>query len=325
MRVGIGEHPLGDDDPKLCEECMDRREFIFKGIAGGVAAYALGGAGRLLAGQLSDGPPTYDLVAVRGGEPGAMFDQAIESFGGMGVFVKKGQRVLVKPNIGWDVEPERAANTHPLLVRRVIEHCYNAGAKEVVVFDHTCDNWNRAYKDSGIEKAVADAGGKIVSGASEGNYQEVEVPRGKRLTKAKVHELLLQSDVFINVPVLKHHTSSKLTVGMKNLMGVVWDRGYWHENDLHQCIADFSSYRKPNLIIVDAYNVLKRNGPRGVSRADVVAMKAQIVSTDCVAADAAAAKLFGTEPADIPYINNAADLGLGKMNLEKVSIKRIKM
>jgi uncharacterized protein (DUF362 family) len=239
--------------------------------------------------------------------------------------VKKGQRVLVKPNIGWDVEPERAANTHPLLVRRVIEHCYNAGAKEVVVFDHTCDNWNRAYKDSGIEKAVADAGGKIVSGASEGNYQEVEVPRGKRLTKAKVHELLLQSDVFINVPVLKHHTSSKLTVGMKNLMGVVWDRGYWHENDLHQCIADFSSYRKPNLIIVDAYNVLKRNGPRGVSRADVVAMKAQIVSTDCVAADAAAAKLFGTEPADIPYINNAADLGLGKMNLEKVSIKRIKM
>ena len=112
---------------------------------------------------------------------------------------------------------------------------------------------------------------------------------------------------------------------MKNLMGVVWDREYWHQNDLHQCIADFSSYRKPDLSIIDAYNVLKQNGPRGVSRADVTQMKAQIVATDFVAADVAAAKLFGVEPREIPHIATAASMGLGKGTLESVSIKRIKL
>ncbi|MGA9120743.1 MAG: DUF362 domain-containing protein, partial [Bacteroidota bacterium] len=267
----------------------------------------------------------YQLVAVRGGEPAAMFDQAIEAYGGMKMFVKKGQRVLVKPNIGWDVDPERAGNTHPALVKRVIEHAFNAGAKEVFVFDHTCDNWTQCYKNSGIERAVKDAGGKIVTGGSEGNYQEVAVPRGKQLTRAKVHEQLLQADVFINVPVLKQHEASRLTIGMKNLMGVVWDRGYWHRNDLHQCIADFSTYRKPDLIVVDAYNVMKQNGPRGVSPADVVRMKAQLISTDPVAVDVAAAKLFGADPSDIRYIANAVALGVGSADLDPAAIKRIKI
>ena len=119
------------------------------------------------------------------------------------------------------------------------------------------------------------------------------------------------ADVFINVPILKHHSSSMVTVGMKNLMGVVWDREYWHRNDLHQCIADFASYRRPELTVVDAYNVMKQNGPRGVSASDVVPMKSQIVSTDFVAADAAAAKLFGAEPDDIRYIQLAAQMNLG--------------
>jgi len=157
----------------------------------------------------------YDLVAVKGGEPDVMFDRAIASLGGMGKFVPKGSRVLVKPNIGWDVSPERAANTNPKLVARIIEHCLSAGAREVSVFDHTCDSWKRCYKSSGIESAVKKAGGKIVSGDSEGYYQKVSVPRGKRLTQAKVHELFLEADAIINVPVLKHHGSAELTVSMK--------------------------------------------------------------------------------------------------------------
>ena len=221
--------------------------------------------------------------------------------------------------------PERAGNTNPKLVARIIEHCLNAGAKEVSVFDHTCDRWVQCYRNSGIEKAVRDAGGKIVSGDSEGYYQEVAVPKGKRLTEAKVHELLVGADVFINVPVLKHHSSSMLTIGMKNLMGVVWDRFYWHRNDLHQCIAEFASYRKPTLTVVDAYRVMKQNGPRGVSVSDVVPMKCQLVSTDPVAADAAAAKLFGVEPTDIRYIQIAAQMGLGQMDLSTLSINRIKL
>jgi uncharacterized protein (DUF362 family) len=306
---------------------MDRRDFLKKTIGGGIAAgsaLAFGGYTRLLAAP-EKSPAAYDLVAVKGGEPEVMFDKAIASLGGMDKFVPKGSKVLVKPNIGWDVTPERAGNTHPKLVARIIEQCLNAGAKQVAVFDHTCDQWKRCYSNSGIERAVKDAGGQIVSGDSEGYYQKVAVPKGKRLTEAKVHELLLDADVLINVPVLKHHSSSQLTIGMKNLMGVVWDRWYWHRNDLHQCIADFASFRRPTLIVVDAYHVLKRNGPRGVSVGDVVPMKSQIVSTDLVAADAAATKLFGLEPGDIRHIQLAGQMNLGRMDLSTLSINRIKL
>jgi uncharacterized protein (DUF362 family) len=254
-----------------------------------------------------------------------MFDSAIAAMGGIGAFIKKGQKVLVKPNIGWDVAPERGGNTNPKLVSRLVQHCLNAGAKEVYVFDHTCDNWIKTYKNSGIEKAAKEAGAKVVSGESESYYHEVDIPKGKRMTKAKVHELLLGADVFINVPILKHHSSSRVTIGLKNGMGVVWDRGYWHQNDLHQCIADFGTYRKPDLTVVDAYYVMKQNGPRGVSLSDVVTMKSQIVSTDPVAADAAAAKIYGVNPRDIPHIAFAEDIGLGKTALEALNIKRIIM
>ena len=306
---------------------MDRRDFLKKAIAGSALAGSsvLFGGFRRLARAAAPPAAPYDLVAVKGGEPEVMFDRAIASLGGMEAFVPRGSKVLVKPNIGWDVPPERAGNTHPKLVARIIEHCLKAGAKEVSVFDHTCDTWTRCYKSSGIERAVKDAGGRIVSGDSGGYYQSVRVPGGKRLTEAKVHELLLDADVFINVPVLKHHSSSMLTIGMKNLMGVVWDRWYWHLNDLHQCIADFASYRKPALTVVDAYNVMKQNGPRGVSTGDVVPMKSQIVSTDLVAADAAAARLFGMDPAGVRHIELASRMNLGRMDLGALKINRIKL
>ncbi|HTY38284.1 MAG TPA: DUF362 domain-containing protein, partial [Bacteroidota bacterium] len=252
-----------------------------------------------------------------------MFQQGIEALGGIGTFVKKGQKVVVKPNIGWDVLPERGGNTNPKLVAEIIKQCLQAGAKEVVVFDHTCDEWQRCYKNSGIEAAVKDAGGKIAPAHTEGYYHDVAVPDGKVLKTSKEHELVLGADVFINVPVLKHHSSSRITCALKNLMGNVWDRGYWHGNDLHQCIADFGTYRKPSLNVVDAYYVMKRNGPRGVSAEDVVAMKAQLLSTDIVAIDTAAVKMFGAEPKDIRHIRIAAEQGVGRMDLEKLNIKRI--
>jgi uncharacterized protein (DUF362 family) len=304
---------------------MKRREFINKSIQAAVvggAALSFGNYSKIYPSALNLLSDNYTLAAIKGGEPDIMFDDAIKALGGMRKFVKKGQTVVVKPNIGWDVVPERAGNTNPLLVNRVIKQCFEAGAKEVFVFDHTCDNWNRSYSNSGIEKAAKDAGAKVVSGASEGYYQDVEIKEGKKLRKTKVHELILGSDVFINVPILKHHSSAELTIGMKNLMGVVWDRGYWHSNNLNQCISDYASFRKPDLTVIDAYFVMKRNGPRGVSKDDVITMKSQIVSTDIVAADAAAAKLFGSDPSKIDYIRIANEMKLGEMNLDKISIYR---
>ncbi|MBI5471102.1 MAG: DUF362 domain-containing protein [Ignavibacteriae bacterium] len=303
---------------------MIRRRFIKQSLSAAAFAASYSALGRydnLFASPAS----TFDLVAVKGGEPAAMFDKGIEALGGMKAFVKKGQKVVIKPNIGWDVSPERAGNTNPQLVARIVQHCLDAGAKEVYVFDHTCDKWTRCYSTSGIERAVTDAGGKIAPGDAESYYQVVKVPAGKQLTEAKVHELILESDVFINVPVLKSHGGSRLTMAMKNHMGIVWDRKYWHRTDLHQCIADFASYRKPDLNILDAYAVMKENGPRGVSVDDVVTMKAQLISTDQVALDAAGAKLFGMDPKDIPYISFAAENKVGRMNLDALNIKRISL
>lgn len=304
---------------------MKRREFINKSLKAGLvtgAALSIGNYSKIFPSNFLYPPDKYDLAAIKGGEPDAMFDEAINALGGISKFVKKGQTVVVKPNIGWDVGPERGGNTNPLLVNRIIKQCFNAGAKQVYVFDHTCDNWNKCYSNSGIESAVKDAKGTIVSGGSESYYQTVSIKDGKRLKTAKVHELILSSDVFINVPILKHHGSADLTIGMKNLMGIVWDRGFWHQNDLHQCIADFTLFRKPDLTVVDAYYVMKKNGPRGVTKEDVVTMKSQIVSADIVAADTAAAKLFGVEPDKIKYLNLAGEMNLGVTDLNKLSIYR---
>ncbi|MCX8093622.1 MAG: DUF362 domain-containing protein [Candidatus Goldbacteria bacterium] len=305
---------------------MNRRKFIKETLKYGVSAgIALTGIDKLLAATASIVDKTEKplLAAIKGATPDKMFERGIAAFGGMTQFVKKGQTVLVKPNIGWDVAPELAANTNPKLVGAIIKHCIDAGAKKVYVFDHTCDNWERAYKNSGIEYAVKQAGGVMVPGNFKSNYQKVTVPGGKVLKSTEVHELLITSDVFINVPVLKSHGSAQLTIAMKNLMGVVWDRRYWHITDLHQCIADFAAYRKPDLTVIDAYNVMTEHGPRGTDGSDLVKMQSQIISTDFVAADAAAAKLFGLEPSDIRHIKIAGEKGLGKINLNDVNIKKI--
>jgi len=308
---------------------MKRRNFLRSSAGAGLAAGAFLSFGRydkLLAGKPIPAAANYDLVAVMGGEPAAMFDMGIQALGGMGTFVAKGQKVLVKPNIGWDVVPEKGGNTNPALVKRIIEHCFRAGAKEVYVFDNTCDNWIKCYQNSGIEKAVKDAGAKMVPGSSESAYQEVTIPNGKKLQKVKVHELVVSSDVFINVPILKNHSSTRMTGALKNMMGVVWDRGYWHSNDLNQCIADYALYpKKPSLNVMDAYNVMMRNGPRGVSKEDISNMKSLMLSTDWVAIDAAGAKMMGKEPASIEHIAMAAAMGVGKIDLATMNIHRMKM
>jgi uncharacterized protein (DUF362 family) len=306
---------------------MKRRDFFKTSLGAGVAAGAalsLGGYEKLWV--TSPIAAKFDMIAIMGGNPDAMFDLGIQELGGMGTFVQKGQKVLVKPNIGWDVIPELAANTNPLLVKRIIEHCFKAGAKEVYVFDHTCDNWANTYRNSGIEKAAKSAGAKIVPANSENYYQAIEIPGGVKLKKAKVHEILLEADVFINVPVLKDHNSTRMTACLKNNMGIVWDRGYWHSNNLHQCIADYALFeKKPVLNVIDCYNVMVKHGPQGVSKEDLVLMKSQIITTDWVAGDTAAAKMLGVDPQKIDYIPIAHKMGLGTMNLDSLNIKRIKM
>lgn len=305
---------------------MDRREFLNKGVGAGLMAGIALGFGKLdeLTAAPVAGKPV-DLVAVKGGEPDVMFDKAIAALGGMSAFVKKGQKVVVKPNIGWDKKPEMGANTNPVLVKRIVEHCIKAGASEVYVFDMTCNDWQKCYQNSGIKEAVEQAGGKMVPANNESYYKEVSIAGGKKLKTEKVHQLVLEADVFINVPVLKHHGGGILSVCMKNLMGIAWGRGQWHKIDLQQCIADFSTHHKSTLNVVDAYRVMKSHGPQGVSESDTVVMKSLLIAPNAVVADAAAAKLWGIEPEKVPHIKLAAEMGVGSMSLESLNIVKLKV
>ncbi len=304
---------------------INRREFFKKGFITGAAIFGpfyVGMTDKIFAKKSLSSIP--DLVAVRNGEPDVMFDKAIASMGGMREFIKKGQTVVIKPNIGWNREIETGANTNPLLVKRIVEHCLNAGAKKVYVFDHTCDtNWRECYKNSGIEDAAKAAGAIVVPGNNEKYYEEVRIPGAKILKTTKVHELILETDVFINVPVLKHHGSTRLTIAMKNLMGVIWDRGWYHSSGLHECIADFCLYRKPDLNIVDAYRVTMDNGPQRARKEDISLKKSLLISRDIVAVDAASAKIFGIEPEKVKHIKRGYDKNIGNINLEELNIKKI--
>lgn len=311
---------------------MKRRDFL-RTLAVSGAAFSLkwsGGMDIFAQTAGNSGLGDVDLVAVLGGEPDEMFRKAMSEMGGMSKFVKPGQKVVVKPNIGWDKAPELAGDTNPKLVAEIVRQCLDAGAKEVSVFDHTCDDWVKCYRNSGIEDAAKAAGAKVLPAHEETYYRSVALPKGKRLKEAKIHHAILDCDVWINVPVLKHHGGANLTISMKNLMGIIWDRRIFHNTDLQQCIADICTLeKKPVLNIVDAFRVVKTNGPKGRSEADVVEAKGLFMSQDIVAVDTAAAKFFNQireMPLDhVKHLSLGEALQLGTTNIDELNIKRIRL
>lgn len=304
-----------------------RRDFIKSGLALG-AALPLADFGRLFAASSPPLPqgaaaaPGPVVVAVRNGDRPAMLDRALAELGGIGAHVKAGQTVVIKANLSFDAPPGHGSNTHPDLLRRLVVQCAQAGARSVTILDHTLDPWQSAFAASGADAVARETGAILVSGDDEGEYRQVDLPSGRSLRSAQVHRLVLDSDVFLDVPVLKHHGGARMTAGVKNLMGIVWDRPFYHRTDLHQCIADFLTLRKPALTVIDAYHPMVRNGPRGRGPQDVVEMRMLIASTDVVAADAAASRLLGHEPSDIRYLRIAAEMGLGVMDFERMDIRR---
>ncbi len=311
---------------------MDRRDFLKTvAVTGALMTIQRSEAMDILSQKLiSDSGKKVDLVAVMGGEPEVMFRRAIAEMGGIKHFIKPGQKVAIKPNIGWDKAPELASNTNPKLIGEIVKQCFAAGAKEVTVFDHTCDDWQKCYRNSGIEAAAKAAGAKLMPAHLESYYRPVSLPHGKNMKSAKIHEAIVNCDVWINVPVLKNHGGANLTISMKNHMGIVWDRGFFHQNDLQQCIADICTLqKKPVLNVVDAYRIMKTNGPRGRSASDVVLTKGLFISQDIVAVDTAAAKFFNQVremPLDtVGHLANGQALKIGTMDLDKLNIKRIKI
>lgn len=262
-----------------------------------------------------------DLAVVRGGEPEVLARKTLELLGGMGRFVKKGDNVIIKPNIGPAMRTyEYAATTNPWLVAAVVRLCLEAGAGKVRVMDKPFSgSAESGFTNSGIREQVEKAGG-MIEVMSRLKYVSTEIPLGKDIKKWDIYEDVLKADVLINMPIAKQHSSSKLTLGMKNLMGTISSAQMFHMN-LHQRIADLASRVKPTLTIVDAIRILTANGPTGGNLKDVRQLDTVVAGTDIVAVDSYCTSLFGLKPSDIPYITIAASMGLGNSSLEGLTIK----
>jgi len=263
------------------------------------------------------------LVAVaEGRDYPAITRKAINAVGGMKRFVRPGDVVVVKPNIGWDRSSEFAANTHPQVVRAVVEECLAAGAKKVKVFDHTCNDSRRCYVNSGIEGALKGMKGVECKHIETERFRKVTL-NGRFLKEWELYDEALSANVYINVPIAKHHGLSTLTLGLKNVMGIMGgNRGYIHRN-LAVALADINAYVKCHLTIIDATRILTAHGPQGGKIADVRVLNKVIASTDRVAADAVATTLFGMKPSDIPVTVAAYKRGLGEMDLDKIKFVKV--
>lgn len=262
------------------------------------------------------------LVAVAEGTDYAdITRKVINAVGGMNRFVKKGDVVVVKPNMGWDRSTELAANTHPVVVRTVVEECLAAGARKVKVFDYTCNDSRRCYVNSGIEKALKGIKNVECKQIEPERFKKIAL-NGQFLKEWELYDEALSADVYINVPIAKHHGLSRLTLGLKNVMGIMGgNRGYIHRN-LDVALADVNAHVKKHLTIIDATRILTAHGPQGGNIADVKVLNKVIASTDTVAADAYATTLFGLKPGDIPVTVAAYKRGLGEMNLDKIKVVR---
>ncbi|MDD3581122.1 MAG: DUF362 domain-containing protein [Desulfobacca sp.] len=303
---------------------MQRREFLKQVAALGVLA----GAGRILTmpaellAMVPKEKPSPTLARATGTNYAHLVGDSIQALGGMKKFVNAGEIIVVKPNIAFDRPPEMAATTNPIVVRKVVELCLEAGAKKVKVLDRTCHDARRTYVNSGIKAAVEGIKDKraVVEFVDERRFVELDIEGAKALKRWSFYQDILEADRFINIAIAKTHSEAKLTLTMKNMMGAIggW-RGRIHVG-LQQNIADMNLVLRPDLHILDATRILTQNGPTG-GKLEYVKVKNQVIAgTDPVALDAYGTTLFGMQPQDIGHIVKAHELGLGEMDLKNIKM-----
>jgi uncharacterized protein (DUF362 family) len=300
---------------------MDRRTFL--------RYAAIGGCGVLLRDAVNGdipcahGAERLDLVVAhgQGKSPSVITKAAIDAFGGIKNFISRGDVVVVKPNMGWDRLPEQAANTNPEVVSTIVKLCFEAGAKKVKVFDRTVNDPRRCYKQSGIADAVGSLGAQV-SFMDDRRFADVSI-KGQVLKDWPLYKDLFEADKIINVPIAKHHGLAKLTMSMKNWMGVMGgERGRIHQK-IGESLADICLVIKPTLTVLDAVRILTENGPQGGNLKDVKRMDTVIVGRDQVAIDSYGATLFGMKGSDLSFVKAGAAAGIGVMDLSKLKIKNL--
>lgn len=303
---------------------LDRRNFLSRlaqlGFVSlgplGVPLFDLGRA------RASTVPTPQPVAAAEGPDPAALVRQVVGKLGGMDRFVRPGDRVVVKPNIGWDRTPEEAANTHPEVVAELCRLARKAGAGQVRVFDRTCNDGRRTYERSGIRAAVEGLGdgGVRLEHVRDEWFEVVELRGARQLDRWPLYRPALAADVLINVPVLKHHGLTGVTIGLKNLMGVMGgNRGRIHQG-IDQNLVDLNLAVRSHLTVVDATRILLRDGPQGGGTDGVRIANRVAASADVVATDAWGAREFGVDPFEIGHLRAAHEQGVGIADLARVDV-----
>jgi uncharacterized protein (DUF362 family) len=303
---------------------MDRRRFLQDLAVGGLALRygpRIFAAGRPIPPRSPlPVPPGPDLAWMTGESPAALTKAAVEALGGMKAFVAKGDKVVIKPNIGWDRTPEMAACTNPEVVRTLVELVLEAGAKSAVVIDNTTNQAKRCYIRSGIQEAVKQADGTMLF---VDDYRIKKMPiRGAWLKDWEIVLDVVEADKIINVPIAKHHSLCRVTLGMKNWLGGTGGARNQLHQKLDEAIVDLSAFFKPALTVLDAYRILVRNGPQGGRVSDTQLTKTIVAGRDLVAVEAAGASFFSLTAKELPFLRLAEERGLGRSALEKLTIEK---
>ena len=316
----------------LLNEDMTRKTFLKTVLAGlGIIALSSKSAKKAFAQNTQGIKPRAkksqpnldcDLSAVSGSDPELITRRAIDLLGGMSRFVKRGDIVALKPNISWNLAPQYAANTNPAVVAAIVKMCLESGAKSVKVFDNTLNDRKSSYENSGIMAAARGAGANVFY-LDSFRFAPAKFENQRAILQDFAFSKdALDCDVLISAPVAKHHGQAQLSLGLKNLIGLMGNgRGQIHWN-LDEGICELNEFFKPDLYVIDANAVLTAHGPRGGNLSDVVKKNTVAASADGVLADAYSAKtFFNRDPQSIPYISLAAKRGLGKINLAAAHIK----
>jgi uncharacterized protein (DUF362 family) len=305
---------------------LTRRKFLkLAGLAAAGAAVSVPGCGPAEAPQATEVTPHQGpyMAIARGPDPAAITAAAVDAVGGMARFVSNGDDVIVKPNMCVNhATYEYAATTNPIVVATLVRMALDAGAARVRVMDTPyTGNPETAYRTSGIYDAVIAAGGEMEI-MSQVKYARFDVPDGRDIDSWSVYRDVIEADVLINVPIAKQHGSARLTLGAKNMMGIIQQPNQFHRN-LHQRIADLATLVRPHLTVLDAVRILTAHGPGGGNLADVEKLDTVIASHDTVVVDAYATTLFGLTPDDIGYVRLCAEMGLGEADWSKVDVEEI--
>ncbi len=299
---------------------MKRRRFL-KDIA--LGTLALNWAPKGLGGWGPAQTGTPELAIVEGDSPYRITREVVSALGGLDRFISKGDRVVIKPNIGWDRTPEMAACTNPEVVKALVELSHEAGAKKVIVIDNTTNQAKRCYIRSGIQEAVKEADGTMLF-VDEHRIKKMPI-KGEWLTEWPIILDVIEADKIINVPIAKHHSLSRLTMGMKNwLGGIGGSRNQLHQK-LDEAMVDLAAFFNPALTVLDAYRILVRNGPQGGRVSDTKETKTVVASVDPVATDAVGATFFDIAPPDLLYLRLAEERGLGQTAWEKLTVEKRKI